>query len=263
MRPNGLALVLIVVVVALRASPLHAKVLTVTLFAEPYAGINSLVSVHADLDSTPDKVTFRLYRLLDKGDRQLAREIRVQNWTGEGTRSPAGKVRDRDPSPYGITMETVLFLPLGRYLAAATEAPGSPITDSKEPFDTTQFLQVLVSRSKSPRQPATFLPNPRSMDDGNSGLAGEIAGTIYPSAVKVSAKPVLRWRYEPRAPAEAYVYVFDETGNVMWERRTKGTSIRYDGSTSRAKLPLYWIIGAGNGSQVFRFEKLPKFQPGR
>lgn len=266
MRPKGLALFFAAVIFALQPFRLGAKVLTVTLSAEPYAGINSLVSVDVVLDSIPEKVTIRLYRLLNRGGRQLSQEFQVINRTDESQLSSASKghaheIWDREPSSYVVAVETVLFLPLGRYVAIA-EAPDSQMIESKEPFDTTQFLRVMLSRSKAPREPATFAANPRSAEDDKPGFTDGIVGTIQPLAVEASTNPVLRWRYELRAPAEAYVYIFDETGAILWERRTKGASIRYDGPALKHKLPLHWIVGAGNGTRIYRFENLPVLQPG-
>lgn len=265
MRPKGLILCVAVIFV-LQPFRLSAKVLTVTLHTEPYAGINSLVSVEVVLDSIPEKVTIRLYRLLDGGGRRLLQEFPVTNRTYENPLSSADKARaqeiwDRRPYPQGISAETVIFLPLGQYVATA-EIAGSPIVESKEVLDIAKFLRTVVSRSKTRRKPATLSPSPRSTDDDKPGFEKVIEGTIKPLAVEGSARPVLRWRYERRAPAEAYVYIFDETGAILWEKRTRRTSIRYDGPALKHKHPLHWIVGAGNGSRVFRFEDLPVLQPG-
>jgi len=228
----------------------------VRLQAEPYRGLNTALSVQAGFSAPAAHVTIRLLRLDGAGPAREAGVYRVEE------EHPAGGsfLRDSDPSPRHLSVQTVELLPLGTYLAEVSDGDGVLRSDSVS----TQDFPLRLVRQEKDHEEKSFFHTVEGMAYGFKEKDELLAGrTIAPLVLSAPSGTVgtkdLRflWKSGKAKIQDSVLYVFDER-KVFWSA-SGASGLRYTGRRLTPGQTYYWVVGGRSPGRLVVCDSLGKF----
>lgn len=235
---------------------LAAQPLVVDITAEPWASINTRLTVFVALGKPGGEFTVKLLRI-DGEQISVVRELRTVDAVSRAGVATRGSLPDRDMASASLELEMLLFLPLGRY---QVEISDGEITTASNVEDTGLFLRLLAQRELFRQRNDDAVFEGIRHGDEPEATRGKITPLAPKGTTSGTADLRFRWRSSVTNPDVKYtLYLFDQSGEV-WRRTTRDNEVSYDGPSLEPGRTLFWVVGAGVGDGVLRFESVASFQ---